>query len=212
MKRICFVGASIMEGMGDEDNLGLPARLTLLERSKNRDFIPYNLGIRGQTLREISLRASQECLARFGNSSDTGIVLATGSNDFAMLEQGLPRTPPHRAMQQLKNLIQQLQEIAPLVVFGPTPVDETKMPVLSPQSNMLFYFSNNSLASASQGYQQVCAAENTPYLDIFSILQNNPDYLAGLRENDGLHSNAVGYQAMARALSESSIWESFFTD
>ncbi|MCZ4282744.1 GDSL-type esterase/lipase family protein [Kiloniella laminariae] len=210
MKRICFVGASVMEGMGDSEKLGLPGRLALLESKRGRDFIHYNLGVRGQTIREIAKRAVEECLARLGNSTDIGIVFASGSNDFATLDGNLPRTPPHRAFKQFRELALRLREVAPVLALGPTPVEETKMPVLSPLTNMMFYFNNQTLATGSEGYQHVCVEEKIPYIDLFSLLQNSPEYLAGLNENDGLHSNAKGYQAMAKVLSVSSEWNEFW--
>ncbi|WP_120495253.1 GDSL-type esterase/lipase family protein [Kiloniella sp. EL199] len=216
MKRVCFLGASVMEGMGDEARLGMPGRLALLAADNDQSFIHYNLGVRGQTLREISGRAAAECRARFTDAKDF-IVFATGSNDFALIESStpqkpmprtpMPRTPRHRAMKNFEALMSELSEIAPLLVFGPTPVDESKLPFFSTVSNMNFDFKNEELASGSAEYSAICQDLNIPYINMHQALSESDDFMAGLAENDGLHSTGKGYQAMAEIVQSSSHWQ-----
>ena len=206
MKRVCFLGASVMEGMGDEARLGMPGRLALLAADNDQSFIHYNLGVRGQTLREISGRAAAECRARFTDAKDF-IVFATGSNDFALIESGIPRTPRHRAMKNFEALITELAEIAPLLVFGPTPVDESKLPFFSTVSNMNFDFKNEDLANGSMEYAEICQGLNIPYINMHQALSGNDDFMVGLAENDGLHSTGKGYQAMAKIVQSSPHWQ-----
>ncbi|WP_085899152.1 GDSL-type esterase/lipase family protein [Kiloniella majae] len=211
MKRVCFLGASVMEGMGDEARLGMPGRLALLETDSSENFIHYNLGVRGQTLKEISDRAAAECQARFKDAKDF-IVFATGSNDFALIESGIPqkpmpRTPRRRAMNNFKALMTELSEIAPLLVFGPTPVDESKLPFFSTVSNMNFDFKNAELASGSAEYSAICQDLNIPYINMHKALSASDDFMAGLTENDGLHSTGKGYQAMAEIVQSSPHWQ-----
>ncbi|WP_299380457.1 GDSL-type esterase/lipase family protein [uncultured Kiloniella sp.] len=211
MKRVCFLGASVMEGMGDEARLGMPGRLALLEAETKQSFIHYNLGVRGQTLKEISERAASECRARFKSAKDF-IVFATGSNDFALIESGIakkniPRTPRRRAMNNFKALMTELSEIAPLLVFGPTPVDESKLPFFSTVSNMHFDFKNEELASGSAEYGAICQDMNIPFINMHEALSTSDDFMAGLAENDGLHSTGKGYQAMAEIVQSSPHWQ-----
>ncbi len=207
MKRVCFIGASIMEGMGDEAKLGMPGRLALLEAQSKTPFIHYNLGVRGQTLREISVRAIDECKSRLLNIESNFIVFATGSNDFAITDTGIPRTPRHRAMKQFRDLIVQLENVAPLLVLGPTPVDENKMPFLSVQSGMSFDFKNNDLVEGANEYKDICSQQEIPFLNLHQELVKDPDYMEGLRVNDGLHSIGRGYQAMAQTVYSSPQWK-----
>ncbi|WP_053006053.1 GDSL-type esterase/lipase family protein [Kiloniella spongiae] len=207
MKRVCFLGASVMEGMGDEAQLGMPGRLALLEAETKQSFIHYNLGVRGQTLKEISGRAASECRARFKDAKDF-IVFATGSNDFALIESGFPRTPRRRAMNNFKALMTELAEIAPLLVFGPTPVDEGKLPFFSTVSNMHFDFKNEELASGSAEYSTICQDLDIPYINMHEALSSSNGFMTGLAENDGLHSTGKGYQAMAEIVRSSLHWQS----
>ncbi|WP_419901905.1 GDSL-type esterase/lipase family protein [Kiloniella sp.] len=207
MKRVCFVGASIMEGMGDEEKLGMPGRLARLETQNDTPIIHYNLGVRGQTIREISARATAECNARLVTPETDFIVFATGSNDFARTETGIPRTPRHRAMKHFRELVLDLRRIAPLMVFGPTPVDEEKMPFLSSLTGMSFDFNNEDLLGGADEYQKICEEEKIPFLNMHKALNKDRDYMEGLRNNDGLHSTGIGYQAMALAVHHSLQWK-----
>ncbi len=211
MKRVCFIGASIIEGMGDEDKLGMPARLALLEAKAGTPFIHYNLGVRGQTIKEISARAISECRARLINPESDFIVFATGSNDFALTEMGIPRTPQHRAMKHFTELVRDLRKFAPLMVFGPTPVDEQKMPFLSTLTGMSFDFKNNDLLKGTEEYQSICSQEEIPFFNMYQALSEDSAYVEGLASNDGLHSTGSGYQAMAHAIYHSPQWRELFS-
>ncbi|MEH6633220.1 MAG: GDSL-type esterase/lipase family protein [Halopseudomonas aestusnigri] len=211
MKRVCFIGASIMEGMGDESKLGMPGRLALIESQSEIPFIHYNLGVRGQTMREISARAVNECKSRLLNIESDFIVFATGSNDFAITDTGIPRTPRHRAMKQFRDLIIQLETLAPLLVLGPTPVDENKMPFLSVQSGMSFDFKNKDLAEGADEYKDICSQQEIPFLNMHQELIKDTAYMEGLLVNDGLHSIGRGYQAMAQAVYRSPQWKNLLS-
>lgn len=87
MDRVCFVGASIVEGMGDAQGLGWVGRLT-----RGCGMSCYNLGIRGKTLAEIRQRAADECRVRLPKDSVCGIVFSPGVNDLAILADGSRRT------------------------------------------------------------------------------------------------------------------------
>jgi lysophospholipase L1-like esterase len=46
-----------------------------------------------------------------------------------------------------------------------------------------------------------------PVLDLFPALSDDPGYQAGLAANDGLHSDAAGYQAIADLIQTSGPWQ-----
>lgn len=202
MKRVCFVGASTVEGLGDESGLGWPSRLAALERDAGRAFVPYNLGIRGQTLREISARAAAECTARIQDRETDLIVLGTGMNDLARIGTGAFRTPQRRTLEDFTKLVEELADLAPLLVVGPFPVFESKMPFHSTVSGMKFDFKNRDIEAAALHYAEICAERRVPYLNLFKRLSESADYISGLKANDGLHSDAAGYQAIAEAVRE----------
>lgn len=209
MKLVCFVGASTVEGLGDESGLGWPGRLAALERDAGHAFVSYNLGIRGQTLREIGARAVAECAARIQDRKTDRIVLGTGMNDLARIGTGAFRTPQRRTLEDFAKLVEELADLAPLLVVGPFPVVEAKMPFHSAVSGMNFDFKNRDIEEATEKYAEICAARRVPYLNLFPALSNEPDYMSGLEANDGLHSNGAGYQAITEQLQKWPLWQDF---
>lgn len=207
MKRICFVGASTVEGLGDEAGLGWPGRLAVMAREAGTPFVLCNLGVRGQTLREIGARAAAECQARIQDPANDRIVLGTGMNDLARIGTGAFRTPQRRTLKDFTNLIEELAALAGLLVVGPFPVCETKMPFHSAVSGMNFNFKNRDIEEAAANYAEICAARQVPYLNLFADLSVNRDYISGLEANDGLHSDAAGYQAVAENISKWADWQ-----
>ncbi|WP_282607358.1 GDSL-type esterase/lipase family protein [Pelagibius sp. Alg239-R121] len=207
MKRVCFIGASTVEGMGDETGLGWPGRLAALEREAGNNLVAYNLGVRGQTLREIGVRAVAECSARIQDRKTDLIVLGTGMNDLARIGTGAFRTPQRRTLEDFTSLVEGLADLAPLLVVGPFPVCEAKMPFLSTVSGMKFDFRNSDIDEATWSYTKICSERGVPYLDLFRTLVNEPDYMDGLEANDGLHSNGEGYQVIAKGISKWEAWQ-----
>ena len=206
MKRICFVGASTVEGLGDEAGLGWPGRLAAMAREANAPFVSYNLGVRGQTLREIGARATAECKARIRDPASDLIVLGTGMNDLARIGTGAFRTPQRRTLEDFTSMVEDLAALATLLVVGPFPVCEAKMPFHSVVSGMNFNFKNRDIEEAAANYAEICVAREMPYLNLFTDLSANQDYIAGLEVNDGLHSNGAGYQALAEAVQAWDAW------
>ncbi len=208
MKRICFVGASTVEGLGDEAGLGWPGRLAAMARESGAPFVLYNLGVRGQTLREIGARAAMECRARIQDPTNDLIVLGTGMNDLARIGTGAFRTPQRRTLEDFTKLVEELAPLAGLLVVGPFPVCEAKMPFHSAVSGMNFNFKNQDIEEAAANYAEICAARQVPYLNLFAELSANEDYTTGLETNDGLHSNGAGYQAVAEVVQTWDAWQS----
>lgn len=203
MKRICLVGASTVEGMGDSSRKGWGGRLIRCEADQT---ILYNLGIRGQTLEQISTRAVPECKARIPDFSQGGIVLCCGVNDLARLADGSPQTTQEATLAILEVLIAELRAIAPIIATGPFPVAEEKMPFHSAASGATLHFRNEDIARADRIFDGFFADRDVPYLGLFSSLQQSEVYQAGLLKNDGLHPNSAGYQVIADRVTGWSAW------
>ncbi|MEH6547573.1 MAG: GDSL-type esterase/lipase family protein [Sneathiella sp.] len=207
MKRICFVGASTTEGMGDETGQGWPGRLSAPLRDK---IAPYNLGISGQLLGEIRLRAAAECAARIVDSDQGGIVFCSGMNDIAR-HQGLSRTPIRRVIQSFETLLNDLEAIAPLIVMGPFPVYTPKMPYQSEVSGLELDFRNEDIEETNTIYQGLCETHSVPYLSIFPDLMDSDLYGHSLKEGDGLHPGGDGYQLVAEKIADWPAWKTLIT-
>lgn len=208
MKRICLLGASTVEGMGDSSRQGWAGRLI---RNETDQTVLYNLGIRGQTLEQISARAVAECKVRILDFSQGGIVLCCGVNDLARLADGSPRTTQEATLAILEVLIAELRAIAPLIATGPFPVAEEKMPFHSSASGATLHFRNEDIARADRIFDGFFADRDVPYLGLYSSLLQSEVYQEGLLKNDGLHPDSSGYQVIADRVAGWSGWRDLIT-
>ncbi len=206
MKRICFVGASNVEGQGDETGKGWVGGLGEMSAAAGAPFITCNLGIRGQTLAQITERAVAECAPRLSSAESGLIVLATGVNDLARIRNAPPRLSLDDAAAILVKALPLIQAVAPLVVLGPTPVHAAKMPMVVGPKRVTVELRNDDIARANKRYRAVCVDSGVAYLDLFDILRADSAYRNGLNANDGLHPDAAGYRAMAAHIFPSREW------
>ncbi len=204
-KHICFVGASTVEGLGDETGRGWVGRLAERYRGGPQEFVPFNLGVRGNTVAMMAARAAGECQARFFHRKLAAIVLSASVNDVAYLNGQGPRTPYRSMIRSFEGLLDELSALAPLIVVGPGPVIEERLP-------MLFYgydfsFKNADIRAAEQAFAEVCADKGLPFLPSHSVLQERTDYRAALEAVDGVHPSGDGYQIMADQVAAWSAWQ-----
>ena len=207
MKRICFIGASTTEGMGDETGAGWPGRLAQPYRET---IIPYNLGVRGQLLAEIANRAASECCARILDRDLGGIIFCSGMNDIAR-HNGIRRNSSRRANETYTTLLRDLAGIARLIVVGPFPVFTARMPYHSQMSGLDFDFRNDDIAVADQAYQSIAEEMGIPYLSLFNELRQSDLYAGSLSQGDGLHPGGAGYQLIADKIGAWAPWQKLIT-
>ena len=201
MERVCFVGASIVEGMGDAEGLGWAGRLV-----RGRAMSYYNLGIRGQLLAEIRQRAAQECRVRLPQDCSRGIVFSSGVNDLGVLPDGKRRVLFSDALADFEGLLAELTTIAPLIVVGPGPVDEARMPLPSRTRHL-----NAIIAEADATYAEKCDDAGVEYISVHADLLQSDVYMAGLAAGDGLHPDAAGHADQAALLSRVPAMQAFLT-
>lgn len=206
MKRLCFIGASTTEGMGDSNGLGWPGRLMAVQKGQ---VVSYNLGIRGQTVVQLERRATAEISIRIPNYDQGGIVVGCPLNELPRQVSGelfYDFAPFGRRYQKL---IMSLKEIAPVTVVGPPPVAEAKLPFFSEVAGQDYYFKNTDIAVHDGTMRDLCKSCGVPYISVFEHLFHNPDYIAGLHANDGLHTNGDGYAAQASYLDKQFDFQTF---
>lgn len=215
MRRICFIGASTTEGMGDESGLGWPGRLWRMHQDDISAFASYNLGVRGQTMHQIKNRAAAECKARLPRAMGPLIVLGTGANDLSRFADGdykdKPRTPRRGLERTFQALVEELSEIAPTLVIGPPPIDETQMPYRM-ADGMRFDFRNVDCAEGTELYADICGELEIPFFDLFGAMLGDADYQSALKLGDGLHPTGKGYQACAYAINQWGAWRKALTE
>src|SRR5262245_46817931 len=93
---IYFLGDSITLGWRDEELGGWPTRLMRRLAARGHDITGYNLGIRGDTSREIAGRWKDE-VRRRQRGANPLLVFAFGVNDAKMEPDGKPSMPVDEA-------------------------------------------------------------------------------------------------------------------
>ncbi|MFF4606521.1 GDSL-type esterase/lipase family protein [Streptomyces sp. NPDC001339] len=86
--RICFIGDSFVQGIGDPEHRGWVGRVLAVTRG---DITAFNLGIRRDTSEDVLRRCWREALPRTLPGADNRLVISFGSNDTVQ-EDGTVRT------------------------------------------------------------------------------------------------------------------------
>lgn len=206
--RVGFVGDSITHGTGDETLLGWTIRLGQAERPNGTDIVVYNLGVRADTSALAAARWEAEAAARLSPSFPTATVFAIGINDTAvdnMSGLGGNRVPLEESLDTVKGMLQAAERFGPTCWVGPTPVVEDMMPV-APVPALSFSFDNATIETYSKAYGAMAAEMGVDYLDLYAKLAENAAFLDSLRQTDGLHPSASGYEIMADTIGQWSGW------
>ncbi len=194
--RICFVGDSFVNGFGDPTFLGWAGRLCVAAQQQGHEITYYNLGIRGQTSRQIARRWQSEVTARLPEGIDGRIVFSFGANDV-ILENGAVRVPPAESLHNARSILTAAQQLFPTIMVGPTPLLEDEL--------------DQRLSLLSQQLAQLCQEIQIPYLEVFTALQHNQIWKEEVAANDGAHPRAAGYAQLAQLVQDWSAWQSWIT-
>ncbi len=204
--KIAFFGASTTEGLGDEMRLGWSGRLLADTAANRTDVAGYNLGVRGQTTSMMKARFGGECKARLTADAKNIIFLSFGLNDVAEVG-GIRRMPLHRTLRNVEEMIAQALELTDQVLWmGAAPIDGGMMPITYDNGHV-FRFSNETISSLNDEYNDIAMKNNIPYLDVYTPLMAGDDYLKSLAAGDGLHPNGGGYQQIADLIATWPAWQ-----
>ena len=182
--RVCFVGDSLVAGVGDPGHLGWAGRLAV---GSERDGLPltrYVLGVRRQTTAEVAERWAAECRVRLaGGGWESRVVLSTGVNDTTE-EDGAPRLAPQESVAALTRMLAGAAEPGwPVLVVGPPAVADTAQ--------------TDRIADLDDRFARVCAGHDVPYVRVVTALAADPTWMAEVAVGDGAHPGADGYAVLA---------------
>ena len=180
--RICFIGDSFVQGIGDPQHRGWVGRV--LEATR-RDVTAFNLGIRRDTCEDVLHRCWREVGARTLPTADNRLVISFGSNDMVE-EDGTVRVDPARSLDHLAALLDgsERRAIATLVV-GPPPVADAGEGHLR---------RTGKLAAEMAA---VCRARHVPFVATTQALADDPVWTGEALAGDGAHPGSGGYQRLA---------------
>jgi len=188
------LGDSLVYGFGDPDGGGWVERL---RRQWMQAEIPghalYNLGVRGDTVRQVSQRIENEFRHRgeVRHRVPDQIILSVGVNDSPRLGrlQGKNFTPFEDFCLNLTELLHRAQSLCPVLFVGMVPVDSSRMPF-----SKTLYYNHADQYRYKEATRQACLDCQIPYLDIFDLWLSRGDLWWRSRLSpDGLHPNSAGY-------------------
>lgn len=205
--KIVALGDSIIYGFGDPSGGGWIERLRRQWMNPDsQGHVMYNLGIRGDGVRQVAQRLESEFRHRgeLRNRVPDLMILSVGVNDSARLSRpdGKNFTEFASFQQELAHLLDQACALCPVLFIGMVPVNEAKMPFLD-----CFYYNHADQFRYKEATQIACEARQIPYLDIFSRwLERGDTWCREQMLDDGLHPNVNGYQSL---LNDVLAWQAF---
>ncbi len=208
-KKIVALGDSLVYGFGDPEGGGWVERLRRSWMSPDSaGHIVYNLGVRGDRTQQVAQRLEIEFRHRgeLRNRVPDLIILSVGVNDSARLARPNGRNYTDFAVfeSEIASLLQQAQQLCPVLFVGMVPVDEDKMPFLD-----CLYYNHADQYRYKEATRIACAKRRIPYLDIFERWMGRSENWRRKRvSQDGLHPNTLGYQAL---LEDVMNWEAIAT-
>ncbi|MFE7796583.1 GDSL-type esterase/lipase family protein [Nocardia sp. NPDC057440] len=180
------MGDSFVAGVGDPRCLGWAGRLATQAYTDGIPIVSYNLGVRGQTSTDVRARFLAECVQRLPEGADARIVLSFGVNDTMQVD-GQCRVRSDQSAANLDALLRQAAEHGwPVLMVAPPPIDDAEH--------------NARTAALDERFAEICAAEGIPYVRIHQQLRENAVWMREVREGDGAHPGAAGYDELAASV------------
>lgn len=195
--KLVVLGDSIVYGYGDPEGGGWVERLRRRwMQPGSPGHIIYNLGIRGDGVKQVAQRLENEFRHRgeLRNSVPDAIILSVGVNDSARLrhKEGRHFTDLEVFKSELTSLLDRSQMLCPVLFVGMVPVDETKMPFLD-----CLYYTHADQYSYKEATRIACEVRHIPYLDIFDLWRSRGgSWWRSQIWEDGLHPNVNGYKVL----------------
>jgi acyl-CoA thioesterase-1 len=184
--RVCFVGDSFVAGVGDARHMGWAGRLAAHSHAQGQALTSYNLGIRRDTSADILLRFQAECTRRLPSGSHAGVVLSFGVND-TMFESGTPRATADASVTHLRTMLQGLDASGwPVLMVGPPAVEDDAH--------------NERTGALDASLAAECERHSVPYVSVVGQLQGHEVWRREVRDGDGAHPGAGGYEVLATLL------------
>ncbi len=181
--RVCFVGDSLVAGLGDPQCLGWAGRLAGRATAAGIPLTYYNLGVRRQTSSDIAARWEAECGQRLSGEVDARVVFSFGVND-TLWENGAIRVPADESAANLRRMLRRCAELdwTVLMIAPPPCIDDEQ---------------NTRTVELDDRFTEMCSGEQVQYLRVHQPLRHNDIWMRELRVGDGYHPGAPGYEQLA---------------
>jgi len=185
-RHILFFGDSFVAGLGDPEARGWVGRVAAASAAAGSPFVPYVLGVRGETSAQIAARWRAEAGPRLHEEARWRVVFSFGAND-AIVEDGSAR-PRVRQEVTVRTLERTLDEATSIglaaFVVGPAPVGEA-----APDARIV---------ALTDRMVSSCEDREVPFVAAAEPLAACPAWRQEAMAGDGTHPGARGYEALAR--------------
>ena len=193
--RICFVGDSFVNGIGDPECLGWTGRVCAAAIKGGSALTYYNLGVRRETTADIAHRWLREVSCRLPNECDGRIVFSFGVNDTTW-ENGKTRVSLSDSIKNACQILGIAKQQFPVLIISPSPIADTKQ--------------NHKIARLSKELANICQDTDLSYLDVFTSLQKSEVWMSEVAAFDGAHPQALGYGELASLVEQWEAWQAWF--
>ncbi|MEU1125313.1 GDSL-type esterase/lipase family protein [Streptomyces sp. NPDC005899] len=180
--RICFIGDSFVQGVGDPEYRGWVGRVL---QETDGEVTAFNLGIRRDTSEDVLRRWRQEVLPRTLPGGDNRLVVSFGSND-TVRENGSVRVGPDRCVRNLASILDDCRRdsVLPLVV-GPPPVAGAGEDHLTRATRL------------ADAMAALCRSRHVPFIGTTAELAGDATWTREALAGDGAHPGGGGYRRLA---------------
>jgi len=179
--RVCFVGDSFVQGIGDPAGMGWTGRVVRGALERAVPLTAFNLGIRRQTSLDIARRWENECAERLLPQTVNHLLFSFGTND-TVVEQGRRRVPEADTLAATRAMLDRAGELGFACAFvGPPPALDD----------------DGSVAGLAARLSEICADEAVPCLNLFTAIDDPRAWLDEVARGDGAHPGAAGYTLIA---------------
>ena len=185
-----YVGDSFVAGLGDSTGLGWVGRIANESHRRGLPLTTYNLGVRRDTSLLICERLAREVAPRLAHADIPRIVVSHGVNDTA-LDNGTTRVSRADSVTALRRISTAIGRTE-LMFIGPPAVDDDHQ--------------NERISALSDTLQKESKSLGIPYLACFESTVAGSVWRRQVREGDGFHPDATGYEHLA-AIIEASLLE-----
>jgi lysophospholipase L1-like esterase len=203
--RICFFGDSLTIGDSDSEGLSWPGRLCRPLRAGQRGVTCYNLGINGDTARDIARRWEAEAVARARDGGPGALVFCFGVNDASTIVGRGPQVPLAESRKCAEAILVAAQRMAPPLLIAPPPIDERVNPMV--EGEITWDMRNATIQAYGEAYAEIATRLGVPWLDIHTPLLTDARYQAALAAVDGVHPAADGCARIAELVAAWPEWQ-----
>lgn len=193
--RICFIGESFVNGVGDSTYLGWTGRVCQDATQRGFPVTYYNLGIRRETSTELAKRWIQETSRRLPQGCDNRIIFSFGTNDTT-IEHGKRRLELSDSIANACQILTLAKQQYPVLMIGPPPIADRHQ--------------NQRIHALSQRFASICSEIYIPYLDVFTPLSLSAVWMQEVEAGDGAHPDAGGYAELAQRVINWATWIDWF--